>query len=232
MTLSDELKTLLQSKGADLVGFADLREIASDVRENLPFGISIAVALNPEIIAGIQDGPNQPYYEEYRRANQLLGTLGSQAAQFLKQRGHNTSSFAATNVGIDLQTLSTRLPHKTIATRAGIGWIGKCALLVTQEFGSAVRLTTVLTDAYLPTGEPVNTSQCGDCTACVDICPGHAISGINWQVGIPRESLYDAFACQRKARELSAEKIGIGESICGICIAACPWTQKYLKKSR
>jgi epoxyqueuosine reductase len=230
--INDDLKNLLQSKGADLVGFADLQEIAPDIRDNFPFGVSIGVALNPDIIAGIQDGPNQQYYEEYQRANHLLDTLGSRAAQFLEQRGHKASSFAATNVGIDPHTLSTRLPHKTTATRAGLGWIGKCALLITQEFGSAVRLTTVLTDAYLPTGEPVNTSQCGECTACVDICPGQAVSGKHWQARVPRESLYNAFTCRNTAREYEKRRKGIHDSICGICIAACPWTRKYLERAR
>jgi epoxyqueuosine reductase len=229
--LSDELLTFLQSKGADLVGFANLQEIPTDIRDNLPFGVSIAVALKPDIINGIQDGPNQPYYEEYQRANHLLDMLGSRAAHFLEQGGYKASSFAATNAGIDPQTLSTRLPHKTAATRAGLGWIGKCALLITREFGSAIRLTTVLTDAYLSTGEPVDTSQCGDCTTCVDICPGRAISGRHWQAGIPRESLYNAFTCRETAREFERIRKGISDNICGMCINACPWTKKYLERA-
>jgi len=38
------------------------------------------------------------------------------------------------------------MPQKTIATRAGLGWIGKTALLITPQFGSAIRLNSVLTD--------------------------------------------------------------------------------------
>ena len=229
--LNDELTKFLKSQGASLIGFADLHEIPPDVRDNLPFGISIAVALDPRIIAGIEDGPNLPYFEEYKRVNRLLDKLGNRTARFLEQRRHQANSFAATNAGIDLQTFSTRLPHKTVATRAGLGWIGKCALLVTREFGSAIRLTTVLTDADLPTAEPVNMSQCGDCTACADVCPGHAVSGRDWQVGMPRESLYDVFACRETAHEFEKTRKGVSDSICGLCIAACPWTKKYLKRA-
>ena len=128
MTMPDELTIFLKSKGADLVGFADLKDIAPEVRDNLPIGISIAVALNPRIISEIKDGPTRPYYAEYKRANHLLGTLGHYAIQFLKERGHKAQGFAATSVGIDSDTLSTRLPHKTTATRAGLGWTGNCAL--------------------------------------------------------------------------------------------------------
>ncbi len=228
--LNDELIIFLKSKGASLVGFADLQEIDPDVRDNFPLGISIAIALNPDIIAGIQDGPNRQYYEEYKRANQLLNTLGSQAAQFLKQKGYKASCSAATNTGIDPRTLSTRLPHKTVATRAGLGWIGKCALLVTREFGSAVRLTTVLTDTPVAVDQPVNIFTCGDCTACVDACPGQAVSGKHWEAGIPRDSFYNAFACRKTARDFKKVRQGVHDDICGICIAACPWTKKYLER--
>lgn len=233
--LNDELKKLLTAKGASLVGFADLREIAPEFRDNLPFGISIATALNPEIISEIRDGPTKRYYAEYKRANQLLDKLGGFAVQFLEQRGYKARRFAPTfsggNGGFDSEKLSTRLQHKTTATRAGLGWIGKCALLVTREFGSAVRFTTVLTNAPLATGQPVNSSSCGRCAACVDICPGQAPKGKDWQLGMPRESLFDAFACQEAARELATKLIGIPETICGLCIVSCPWTKKYLKRA-
>ena len=88
MTLSDELRTFLNLQGADLIGFADLHELDTDTRNGFPFGISIAVTLEPEIIAGIEDGPNHTYYKEYQRANKLLGNLGEQAALFIKENGY------------------------------------------------------------------------------------------------------------------------------------------------
>ena len=230
MTMPDELTTFLQCNGADIVGFADLQNIAPDVRDNFLFGISIAVALNSQIISEIQDGPTKPYYAEYERANQLLDTLGHYAVEFLQEQGYKAKWSAATSVGIAPKTLSTRLPHKTTATRAGLGWIGKCAVLVTRTFGSAVRITTVLTDAELPAGDPIDSSQCGNCTACVDACPSHAPSGKNWQVGLHRDSFFDPFACRTAALELAGNRIGIQETLCGICIAVCPWTQKYLER--
>lgn len=230
MTMPNELRTYLQSNGADMVGFADLSDIVSDVRDNFPCGVSIAVALNREIVSGIQSGPTRQYYEEYERANNLLDRLGRYAVQFLEERGHKAEWFAATYAGIDPETISTRLPHKTTATRAGLGWIGKCAVLVTRGFGSAIRITTVLTDAVLPAGEPIDESYCGNCTACVDACPGHAPSGKDWQVGLNRDSFFDAFACRTTARELALKRVGVQDTICGVCIAVCPWTQKYVRK--
>jgi epoxyqueuosine reductase QueG len=230
MTLSTDLIELLKSSGADMVGFADLGELPENIRDGFPRGISIGVALDPRIILGINEGPTREYYEEYRRINRLLGSLGRRAARLLEKQGSRAQACAATNVGIDFKTHTTRLPHKTIVTRAGLGWIGKCALLVTELFGPAVRLTTVLTDAELPAGKPVNKSRCGDCTVCVDACPGKAPSGRNWELGLYRDSFFNPYDCRKTARKLARERADIRETICGICIAACPWTQKYIKE--
>jgi epoxyqueuosine reductase QueG len=63
----------------------------------------------------------------------------------------------------------------------------------------------------------------------VDRCPASAIVGNNWQVGMARESIYDAPACHAMAVKL-LNKAGFMATICGICIHACPWTQRYLAR--
>jgi GNAT superfamily N-acetyltransferase len=112
-----------------------------------------------------------------------------------------------------------------------LGWIGKSALLVTEEFGPAVRLATVLTNAKFEVGKPISSSRCGDCEKCVVHCRAKAISGRNWKVGLEREAIYDAFACCDTARKLS-KRISLPSTlvICGICINVCPWTEKYISR--
>lgn len=129
--MGKEIAESLSNKGASLVGFANLGEILANTRSSLGYAISIAIALDTIAIAGIGSGPTQEYYSEYRRVNALLSDLGEHVASILREYGYEAVSKAPTNVGIDLKTHSTLLPHKTVATRAGIGWIGKCALLVT-----------------------------------------------------------------------------------------------------
>ena len=160
----------------------------------------------------------------------MLDLLGEKAGRYLGEQGYNARWFSATNSEIDRDTLSTRLPHKTVATLAGLGWIGKCALLITPEYGSAVRITSVLTDAELPAGTPKNRSECGDCHDCVDICPGSAVTGREWEAGMSRDLLYDPFKCREVAQKWQREREGITDNICGMCIAACPWTKRYLDK--
>lgn len=229
-SLNDELLSFLNSRGASLVGFADLSEIAAEARDGFPFGISIAIALNPQIMSDVKEGPTAAYYAEYKRLNSLLDDLGQKTVQFLKDKGYKALARPAT-FAEDRTNLAAKLPHKTVATRAGLGWIGKCNLLVTKKFGSALRFTTVLTDAPLVAAKPVNESLCLHCTHCIDACPAHAHTGAVWQPGMPREALYDAFKCRDTARGLSLKSFGEPVSLCGLCIVACPWTKKYLARS-
>jgi len=73
--LSIELKDKLVSEGASLVGYADLSGMPPDIHKNMPFGVSIVVALNPVIISGIHNEPTKEYYAEYERVNDILDEL-------------------------------------------------------------------------------------------------------------------------------------------------------------
>jgi epoxyqueuosine reductase QueG len=238
MTLADELKSVLLSNGASLVGYADLSGFRIDMRSNMQVGISIAVALNPNVIAVISKGPTKEYLQEYKQANKLLSRLGELAAKALTYAGYEARGLLPTSEDYNENTLAKLLPHKTSATRAGLGWIGKCALLVTKEYGSALRLTTVFTNANLPTGKPINESMCGYCNECVELCPAQALSGQDWSIKSEQDPIhgfmsnYNHFACRRTMKEITAKRIGIGTTICGICIANCPFTQKYTKNGK
>jgi len=228
-SLNLETESILMEQGASLVGFADISELPAAVRGSMKFAISIAVALDVSIVSEISNGPTKRYYQEYKRVNELLSRLCESAVYELRRWGKDAKAIEPTIEKLDYETLATGLAHKTVATRAGLGWIGNSALLITEEYGSAVRLATVLTDAEFEVGNSVNSSRCGDCEKCVVRCPGKAISGMNWKVGLERESIYDAFACCDTAKRLS-QKRGIPSIICGICINVCPWTQKYISR--
>ena len=142
----DELKSILLQKGASEVGFADLKKTELYNTFGYPFGISIVLALNPITLKDIENGPTKIYHLEYERVNNLLDDLSIIGAKFLNDRGYKFKSFEAktSHEGFipDIKH-TTYLPHKTLATLSGIGWIGKCALLVTQKYGSAIRLNSI-----------------------------------------------------------------------------------------
>ena len=229
MTLTQRLRTLLQDMGADLVGFGDVSGLAPD---GYRCAVVAAIALPPEIIDDIPVGPTPAYLDMYHRYNEKLDGLSNAAAALLEQEGHRTLSMCRANAPWNKETMASPFPHKTAATRSGLGWIGKSALLVTPEYGSALRLTVTLTDAPLEVAQPITASRCGSCTACMEACPGKAIQGTLWEAGMPRHLLVDIPACDQAAGDCSEKTLGKRTTICGRCFAACPYTKAYVNRLR
>jgi epoxyqueuosine reductase len=224
--LSGELHAYFLKKGASLCGFADLTGI---VEGELLHGVSVAIKLPVPVLQSIADGPSRIYFDAYHEINEKLDSLVTAGAEYLQARGYRVHAQTRANVH-ENTGYRTDLPHKTVATRAGLGWIGKSALLVTGEFGPAIRLSSLLTDAPLTPGVPIDKSKCGNCTACVDHCPGKAISGKLWDVSMDRDVFFNAAACRKAARAISWELLNEEISLCGKCIEVCPYTKGYIRR--
>jgi epoxyqueuosine reductase QueG len=225
--LTTRTKTEIHRLGADICGFGNLEELPPAVRFDMPVGISIAIKYPKAVIRGISELPTQEYCDWYDKINKQLDSIVAQAAEFLRGQGYRAIAQTRAKVGNGENENNTVLPHKTVGTRAGIGWIGKCALLVTEEYGSMIRLSSVLTDAPLETAQPINNSKCGECNACKIACPAGAVSGKAWNVSVYRDEFFDAVKCRNTARERSLRGFGGEHTICGKCIEICPRTRKY-----
>jgi epoxyqueuosine reductase QueG len=228
--LSALFKEELLCHGADLVGFGDLSGVPPEVREHLPVGVSIAVKYPKDVIRSIAELPTPVYCNHYHRLNEKLDGLVTMGAELLHAMSYQAIAQTREHVGYGEAEDRTALPHKTVATRAGLGWIGKCALLVTKQYGSMIRLSSILTDAPLKVARPINKSYCGACTVCKEACPAHAVSGSLWSVDVRRDEFFNAAACRRTARERSWLALKTEITICGRCIAVCPYTKQYLER--
>ncbi len=222
---SHTIKQYIYEQGASLAGFARLQGLDLPGTMGFPYAISFACMLPLEVIGSIRNGPTKAYYLEYKRKNALLTLIGRGVEALIRSAGHRAHMVEVTveDKGQEnyLESFDQGLPHKTAATLAGLGWIGKSALFVSPIYGPRVRLGTVLTDMPLETITSVSTGKCGSCTNCIRACPASAIRDKEWQVGVKRDELLDAHACRKKALEFSAA-LGINDSLCGICIWACP----------
>ena len=108
-------------------------------------------------------------YPEYKDFYAFHMFFDSRAARkgceaFLKERGFQAYAQTTDRVKVNDDYVSP-VPHKTVAARAGLGWIGKNCLLVTPEYGPAVRISSLFTDAPLETEKPYTKSRCGKCFA-------------------------------------------------------------------
>ena len=226
--LNRKIKTELLRLGADIVGFGELDELPDNVREGMPVGISVAARYPKEVIRGIAELPTQEYREWYDKLNMLLDAIVTSGAEIIREMGYRAVAQTREYVGNGESEDNTTLPHKTVATRAGIGWIGKSALLVTDQYGSAIRLSSILTDAPFYTALPINKSRCGDCMVCAKACPAGAVSGKLWEVGLYRDEFFNPVKCRKTAKERAKLGFDGDITICGKCIEVCPHTQRYI----
>jgi len=212
-----------------IFGFADLRGLIHPRFSDYPFGISIGRKLDDKIIDNLIDGPTLEYYEHYQNVNRELAVMthGIQK-ELLDIKVKSLPVVPTISLGSPgyrkyLDTLSYDISHKMVATRAGLGWIGKTDLLITDKFGPRVRLVTILLDSDPgTTATPIDKSKCGYCKICVENCPAGAANGMLWNINVHRDQFFDAFRCREKCGELARKKLNVDERICGLCVSVCP----------
>jgi epoxyqueuosine reductase len=210
---------------ADLRGFETPQDESG---ERYPFAISFAIPMDPTIMAAIEKGPNQAYADEYTDANRRIDGLAQTLEASIKNHGFGANAINA-SVRSDKKNIRGDFPHKTAATRAGLGWIGRHCQLITRPYGPWVRLGSVFTNMCLPAGTAVERHFCGTCTRCVDACPASALNGAAWYPGLPREKILDVHVCDQWKKENYPRYHG-GHN-CGICSSVCPYGRKVLKRT-
>jgi len=213
-----KLKEFALEWGASLFGVCDISRLKGEfldlspgVVKGLDKGISLAVRLSDKIIDSIEDRPTKLYYYHYRQVNYFLDRLALGVTGFIQDRGGNSLPIPSSQT-IDWEKQRGHLSHKEVAQQAGLGWIGRNNLLVNPEFGSRIRLVTVLTDFPISCDKALE-NGCNKCRDCLEICPAKAIR--------ERAEDFDRLACYRKLNEFR-KVCNIGHHICGICVKACP----------
>lgn len=185
--------------------------------------VSLGLAYDSEELRGIPDGwagdPDRDAWNQYARAYRRLNEAVTRvAARLAADFGGVAEGATLEGRAGQVKHVSEYYPHcvshRAVAAAAGLGWIGKHGLLVTPEFGPALRLAT----AFLP-GEVRSPARladpghtCGACRACLDACPvlERAMGQRDRDPDLYRE------ACLRRIRALALEA-----DVCGVCVRAC-----------
>ena len=241
MELRSKLKKLADELGADFFGIASLSS-AQDMIEKLwakeaarfPRAVSFGIALPHDIV---NQQPNRfssnvalnYKHHAYKVINQRLDHIASRLSSIIQKAGHRSLPIPTTQETTYNQDLYGIFSHKMAARIAGLGWIGKCCLLVTPTVGPRVRWGSVLTDAPLRATNKLMKDGCGDCHECVDICPVKAFTGMPFREEEPRQVRYNAHKCDKYLSKMEKTS-ALG--VCGMCLYVCPYGRDEAKNSQ
>ena len=118
--------------------------------------------------------------------------------------------------------------EKALASKAGLGWVGKHTNLLCENAGSWFFLGELFTNLPLPVSQK-SASHCGRCQACMDSCPTQAIIApytLDARKCISYLTIEHKSAIPVKYRKLMGNRI-YG---CDDCQLVCPWN-KFSKTS-
>ena len=223
-----EMESLASDMGASYFGIADLTSAKQSIAEQggeflirFPRAVSHGFVLVDGIVNTLVNHQSTAalcnyWYYVYKIVNPRLDSVSLMIAQVLDKAGFQALVVPSSQT-LDRTKLTGVFPHKLAAHLAGLGWIGKSALLITPEHGPRVRWGTVLTDAPLETGMPMD-EICRDCSACVEACPAHAFTGQAFDKPRSRSEIFAAEACDHYLSKRETL-----HRACGMCVYVCPF---------
>lgn len=201
--LSEEVRSLALTAGADLVGFAPVERFAQGPEKTHPnyympkarSVVSIAIGF-PRSIGEVwgtyrEEGtlPGPYMWFGFAYLNWELSRAALKVAKDLEQRGFRSLPLPPAHTLVQYRYYESfdrgnrylgDFSHKHAALAAGLGAFGWSNLFLTPRFGARQRLISVITEAVLEPGtlmtgpEVCKPQLCG--YACAETCPMGAIS--------------------------------------------------------
>jgi ferredoxin len=171
--------------------------------------IVMAEGLDLSIIKG---APKKQVNLEVFRAYSKLGHMAILIARYIRSLGYPARAHITTNYQIIVPP---------VAIDAGVGKLGRHGVVISREFGSAMKMSVVTTDLPMIYDEKPKLGVddfCMHCKICAKNCPSGAISHGDKNVirGTERYP-FKAEACFKIWNETGTD--------CGVCIASCPFSK-------
>ena len=156
------------------------------------------------------------YHKMMRKRLQKLATKLQDKLQKVLQEKDISMQF---RVFVD----SAPVMEKPIAVKAGLGWMGKHTNVLSKDAGSWFFLGEIYTNLPLEKTKAVE-EHCGECTACIDICPTKAIIK-PYELDARRCISYLTIEHKGVIAEEFREAIGNRIYGCDDCQLVCPWNR-------
>jgi epoxyqueuosine reductase len=164
------------------------------------------------------DDPLAANVSLYARGRDYHKVLRNRLQQLAERIGEAVGPF-----GHRVFTDSAPVLEVELASRSGIGWRGKHTLALHREAGSMFFLGELFVDLPLPLTAPVS-AHCGECRACLDVCPTQAIVA-PYRVDARRCISYLTIELDGAIPEALRAPIGNRIYGCDDCQLTCPWNK-------
>ena len=219
-TLAQEITQYLTEQGAVRVGFADLHGVTG---ASLPYGITALVALPREIVGPLVDQPHRAYYDTYQAINVRLDAMAEGCAALLRTHGYQATANTEEHLPTGAEDRSP-LPHKAVACRAGLGWIGKNTNLIIPGKGSFFFLGEIVTTLEADHYDTPQKNRCGSCSRCLEACPTGALEG---PCHLNARKCLSYLTIENRGEIPAEQAVRLGSRLygCDTCQEVCPWNR-------
>ncbi|MFT4824585.1 MAG: NAD-dependent dihydropyrimidine dehydrogenase PreA subunit [Halioglobus sp.] len=206
--MASKVKARALELGAGTVGITAMTEQATYRGSEIKYPTAIVVLVPMDGAEMAYVTTNRAGTETMRAYMEISRTVIS-LAEHIRSLGWRARAYCE---GADLL-------HIPLAIDAGLGQLGKHGSLICREYGSSMRIATILTDLPLALDNPIDIAVddlCIGCRRCTLDCPVDAI-GDSKKIVRGEEKWYVDFD---KCAPYFTATVG-----CGICIEVCPWTK-------
>ena len=207
---------------ADPGGFAGA-PAGSRPRDLLPECASVVVFTlkHLSVFATSTDLSCQAYTQDL--VNHELHQCAYRIARYIERQGGRAFPIVASvemwPFGRPRTDVHGRISLRHAAQLAGLGRIGRSALLITPEFGPRVQLGAILTDVPFAADAPAMDGPCTDCGRCVAVCPAGAIG--EPPVGEAYVPVDQERCTAFRRQHGGVSPLGFRQQ-CALCRAVCP----------
>lgn len=180
--LGKKAKSVALANGADLVGVVgvtDLPEHRESISRILSSAQSVMVIAAKHSLAAIRSANIQMAQFDTIHAYGQCAHAAHTTSRFLESEGF-LSVAAPAFIPIDMDApkkgMRGEICWRRAGVRAGFGSYGENGLLITKQFGAAIRISGLVTSVDLEADRPLDEDACDHCMRCVEACPAGALS--------------------------------------------------------